>query len=166
MNINLEKVGYLYTIDKNDYDLVYWVTKNRKSKDDVKNFILDKYKEYGITISVSEFEIYVSSEDLKDFLREGCFIGYEVEGWPCFYELDSTIDKDKVFNNSFVKELDSYSLVMPTKEFNKMEKLMQEWMDYSDIFVWNGRQAMVDTDNLKKVKELITKIEEEIERGK
>ena len=156
INIELKKVGYLYRIDKNDYDLVYWFTKEQRTKNEIKEFIMN-IGGFDVSINAIEYEILLSDFNLKGFLRDSCLLRYEIEDWKIVYDLDEK--SDDVFDNSLLKESKCFNIKMPITDTNKINYL-REIFNNIDIFSYDGRNSYLVEDELEKLKELIKEIEE------
>ena len=143
MKINLEKVGYVYSVDRDDFDYVNIITKNKMTDDEIKRYITENFTEYDFTLNVELFEIYDADEVFFD------------------YEEDFRVSQD-VYNISniklkhpFLKRIKDYVIELD----NFKGKLLKDFEKYSKEIIENG----FDKNTITKLKNTITKLEQEYE---
>lgn len=149
--INFEKLGHLVVVDRNDYDIVYFLHREPKPLEYYKEYIEKNYEDYAKDISVTIYEVW--QPDTNEFQFDQCGIFLD----------DSFPIVEKEFDiplNFYLKNIKDEKIEMKKTEFNEVEYLMEEWDEWNEhLFNYNGANWLVSKQSLERLKELIDKLE-------
>jgi len=154
---SLTQIGYLYYIDKYDFDFVIILSKDKLSKLEIANIIKERTKNYGAYIVGSEYRLY---EGELPFDYEPII---DLETWPVINLANFNLKKIK---KPIVTKTKDFRIEMPITKINKLEIIEKEFLECANhLFHYNGAITLIDKNNLEKIKSLIKEIEENFSKN-
>ena len=171
VTIELEDLGYLYSIDKSDYDIVNILSKEKLSKDELKDIIIKNFKDYDIEIQVDEYRCYYS-----DFLGESKDINFVFNYKTFKFQNNKSLKHDliaiedsyeyNVLKKSILLNTDSYELELEITSENELEYLQRIFYEYSDELFGYNSGVYINQRNLERIEKIIKRIKEIQEHDK
>jgi len=155
ISLSFNQIGYLYYVDKSDYDYVTIISKEKLEHRKIVEIIKNNFSNYSTSIFVTEYELFDGSD--CPFEND---IPIEIEYFPVINLTEYEIKKP------LLKKSEVFDIDMPITDANKLEILEKEFQNASEnLFQYNGAITLVDKQNLKKIKSIINEIEEKFKNN-